>query len=395
MLHHQISKQRWQILSSLFFLGLISPSLTHGQIRFATFNVSLSRNTEGELADQLAAGNHEQITKIAAIIRTVRPDVILLNEFDYAGEQANTAVEHFQSNYLSKPVNNLEPMEYGYAYSNEVNTGIPSGMDLDGNGKTTDPTDCFGFGRHPGQYGMLVLSRFPLGKVRTFQKFLWKDMPRALLPTEPDTDKPYYSDSILEVFRLSSKSHWDIPVKTPQGEIHFLVCHPTPPVFDGPEDKNGTRNHDEIRFWAEYISPQTNSYITDDNGQRGGLNEDARFIIAGDLNADPIDGDSTHQAINQLLDNPLVRDPRPQSKGGLEASRLQAQINTTHRGKPGFDTGDFSDRSPGNLRIDYVLPDRKLKILGTGIFWPESNMASAKWISASDHRLVWLDIKVK
>lgn len=394
-MNYQISKQRWHILPALLFLCLISPNFTHGQIRFATFNASLSRNTGGELADQLAAGNHEQIKKIAAIIRTVRPDVILLNEFDYAGEQASRAVEHFQSNYLSRPVNNLKPIEYSYAYTNEVNTGIPSGMDLDGNGKTTDPTDCFGFGRHPGQYGMLVLSRFPLGKVRTFQKFLWKDMPGALLPIQPDSDKPFYSNATLEIFRLSSKSHWDVPVKTPQGEIHFLVCHPTPPVFDGPEDKNGTRNHDEIRFWADYISSQSNSYFIDDSGRRGGLSEDARFIIAGDLNADPIDGDSTNQAISLLLDNPLIRDPRPQSKGGIEAAQLQAKINTTHRGKPGLDTGDFSDRSPGNLRIDYVLPDRKLKILGTGVFWPESDLISAQWISASDHRLVWLDIKVR
>ena len=27
--------------------------------------------------------------------------------------------------------------------------------------------------------------------------------------------------------------------------VHFLTSHPTPPVFDGPEDRNGTRNGDE------------------------------------------------------------------------------------------------------------------------------------------------------
>ena len=123
---------------------LICPDFAHAQIRFATFNVSMNRNAAGELADQLAAGNNEQIANISSIIRTVRPDVILLNEFDFAGEQATTAVEHFQSNYLSQPIDGLEPIEFGYAYTNEVNTGIPSGLDLDGNGKTTDPTDCYG-----------------------------------------------------------------------------------------------------------------------------------------------------------------------------------------------------------------------------------------------------------
>jgi len=355
----------------------------------------MNRNSAGELGDQLAAGNNEQIANISSIIRTVRPDVILLNEFDFAGKQAGTAVEHFQSNYLSKPIDGLEPIEFDYAYTNEVNTGIPSGLDLDQNGKTTDPTDCYGFGRYPGQYGMVVLSRFPIGTVRTFQKFLWKDMPNALLPNQPDSGKPYYSDKILNVFRLSSKSHWDLPIKTPHGEIHFLVCHPTPPVFDGPEDKNGTRNHDEIRFWADYISPHRNSYIVDDAGQKGGLSHDTAFVIAGDLNADPIDGDSTNRAIHQLLEHPLIRDAKPQSKGGVEAAQVQGKVNATHKGKPAFDTGDFSDRSPGNLRIDYVLPARTLKISRHGIFWPTAKEPSAKWITGSDHRLVWLDIKVK
>ena len=60
----------------------------------------MNRSQKGELAEQLATGNNEQITKVAAIIRTVRPDVILLNEFDYAGAQAAESVSHFQSNYL-------------------------------------------------------------------------------------------------------------------------------------------------------------------------------------------------------------------------------------------------------------------------------------------------------
>jgi len=391
----QFLKPSWQVASTLFSLMLICPDFAQAQIRFATFNVSMNRNAAGELADQLAAGNNEQIANISSIIRTVRPDVILLNEFDFAGEQATTAVEHFQSNYLSQPIDGLEPIEFGYAYTNEVNTGIPSGLDLDGNGKTTDPTDCYGFGRYPGQYGMVVLSRFPIGKVRTFQTFLWKDMPRALLPTQPDSGKPYYSDEILNVFRLSSKSHWDVPIKTPQGEIRFLVCHPTPPVFDGPEDKNGTRNHDEIRFWADYISSRNNGYIVDDAGQQGGLSHDTAFVIAGDLNADPLDGDSTNRAIHQLLEHPLIRDTKPQSKGGVEAAQVQGKVNATHKGKPAMDTGDFSDRSPGNLRIDYVLPARTLKISGHGVFWPTAKEPSAKWLTGSDHRLVWLDIKVK
>ena len=59
----------------------------------------------------------------------------------------------------------------------------------------------------------------------------------------------------LEVVRLSSKSHWDVPVKVGGHTVHVLASHPTPPTFDGEEDRNGRRNHDEIRFWADYVSP--------------------------------------------------------------------------------------------------------------------------------------------
>ena len=53
--------------------------------------------------------------------------------------------------------------------------------------------------------------------------------------------------------------------------LHVLASHPTPPTFDGPEDRNGRRNHDEIRFWADYISPGQSGYIVDDEGRSGGI----------------------------------------------------------------------------------------------------------------------------
>ena len=36
--------------------------------------------------------------------------------------------------------------------------------------------------------------------------------------------------------------------------FHLLASHPTPPVFDGDEDRNGKRNHDEVRLIADYIN---------------------------------------------------------------------------------------------------------------------------------------------
>lgn len=47
---------------------------------------------------------------------------------------------------------------------------------------------------------MVLLSHFPIDPaVRTFQSFLWKDMPGALLPSDPDTGRPWYSEADLAV----------------------------------------------------------------------------------------------------------------------------------------------------------------------------------------------------
>ena len=176
--------------------------------------------------------------------------------------------------------------------------------------------DAWGFGLFPGQYGMAVYSTAPIDHraVRTFQLQLWSQMPDSLLPWD------YYGREIGKRLRLSSKSHWDVPVRTPAGVIHLLAAHPTPPVFDGPENRNGLRNHDEIRFWADYVSsPRQSSYIYDDEGVRGGLKPGERFVLVGDYNADPHDGGSLDGAINQLLDPPRVSTSvTPSSEGGAE-----------------------------------------------------------------------------
>jgi hypothetical protein len=57
-------------------------------------------------------------------------------------------------------------------------------------------------------------------------------------------------------------------VKVGGKTIHVLASHPTPPTFDGAEDRNGKRNHDEIRFWRDYISEKTSNYIYDDKGKK-------------------------------------------------------------------------------------------------------------------------------
>jgi hypothetical protein len=290
-------------------------------------------------------------------------------------------------------------IEFPFVYTAPVNTGEPSGMDLNQNARTNDPEDAYGYGKFPGQYGMAVLSRFPIDRsaVRTFQKLRWSTMPNPIMPAVDD--KPYYADKIWSELRIASKSFWDVPVKTPAGVLHVLGSHPTPPAFDGPEDRNGARNHDEIRLLADYLDNA--SYLIDDKGKRGGLREEASFVIVGDLNSDPQDGGSRSEAIRRVLAHPLVNSDRtPSSRGGVAATERQGQANKEHKGDPRFDTSDFNDRSVGNLRVDYALPSRTFEIADSGVFWPllesypESKQdALLECLRASDHHLVWVDLK--
>ncbi len=382
------------------------PGHGHGDrdVRFATYNASLNRSNAGDLLNDLRSGTNAQAGQVAEIIQRTRPDVLLINEFDFYED--GEAAELFRDNYLKVSQGDARPVDYPYYFVAPSNTGIPSGKDLDNSCDpdnscpATGPGDAFGFGFFPGQFGMVVYSKYPIDqrRVRTFQNFLWKDMPGAMLPDYPQTSDPddgWYSEDELDVFRLSSKSHWDIPIRIDRKKtVHFLVSHPTPPVFDGPEDRNGTRNFDEIRLWADYVSGKhRSSYIYDDEGRYGGLHPGASFVIAGDQNSDPLDGDSIAGSIQQLLDNPRINTSRtPSSRGAVEASRLQPG-NESHRSPPRFDTADFGE-PPGNLRADYVLPSRDLKIEDSAVFWPVLADPRSALITASDHRPVWVDIKL-
>jgi Endonuclease/Exonuclease/phosphatase family len=377
-------------LATLILLACATP-VVQGVIRFMTYNASLNRNAAGQFVAEISTPGAAQPAVIAEIIQRLRPDVLLINEFDYDP----TAVGLFQRNYMSIGQNGAQPIVYPYSYIAPSNTGIPSGFDLDNSGTIGGGNDAFGFGNFPGQFGMVVYSMYPIdySNVRTFQNFLWKDMPNNLIPT------PFYSPEEVNILRLSSKSHWDVPIVIGADIFHFLVSHPTPPVFDGPEDRNGRRNYDEIRFWADYISsPATSAYIYDDTGVRGGLAPGEKFVIAGDQNSDPVDGDSIKGSAQLLLNHPLINNGTiPTSLGAVEQSLLQGQANVNQTGDPKFDTADFSDNAPGNLRVDYVLPRVGTTITNSGVFWPLSSDPLFRLIGvfpfpSSDHKPVYIDI---
>lgn len=397
------------------------------QIRVATFNASLNRTTLGQLASNLATTGDTQARRIAEIIQRTAPDIILVNEFDYDASNPTgptSALTRFHDNYLAVSQNGQPALNYPYRYIAPSNTGVPTGAttvadgDFDNNGLIDTTTgdnnygnDCFGFGEFPGKYSFAVYSKYPIltAQIRSFQLFKWKDMPNANLPdnTSTPTPKDWYTAGELNIFRLSSKNHVDLPIELKPGHIlHLLASHPTPPAFDGAEDRNGKRNFDEIRLWADYVNNA--GYLVDDNGVSGGLDDDQRFIIVGDMNADPKDGDSVVvggvRAIDQLRNHPRVNAAfNPSSLGGPQQSQLQGGVNATHQGDPAFDTSDFFDGSggAGNLRVDHILPSKVgLNPVAGGVFWPRttdpgySALFTSGSTQATDHRLVWTDFAV-
>ncbi len=362
-------------------------------LRVATFNVSLNSDQAGGLIKQLE-GDRLPAKQVAAVIQRVRPDVLLLNEFDF--DEAGRAAHLFVERYLGDGQFGERAIEFPHRFDAPVNTGVPSGLDLTGDGTRTGAGDAWGFGNHPGQYGMLVLSRFPISveQVRTFQNLRWSAMPNALAPVAPASQQPWYSPEVWTQLRLSSKSHWDVRIETPLGPLHLLAAHPTPPVFDGPEDRNGRRNSDEIRLWSDYLSDAPAAWLCDDAGRCGGLAQDARFVIVGDYNADPAEGDSVPGAITQLLEHPRVlRYPAPVSGGATiyEAERFDAA--RVRRTPAEQSTAAFGPRI-GSMRVDYVLPSTDFDVVRSGVFWPPPEHPEAQWLKASDHRMVWVDLRL-
>jgi endonuclease/exonuclease/phosphatase family metal-dependent hydrolase len=379
------------------------------RIRVATYNIEDLRTEE--LMDPGA----ERLRAAAATIQRLRPDILVINEIPYdqegapdwqEGQTAGSNAQRFSENFLATSQGDALDPVLMEALMAPVNTGIASGHDLDNDGtiQSTYPPlpplgqdsrsaegrayggDAWGFGTYPGQYGMAILVRHPLqirrDLVRTFQTLLWSRMPGALAPIDPESGENWYSPREWAAFRLASKSFWDVPVRLPNGsEVSFLLSHPSPPAFDGPEKRNQKRNHDEIRFWADYLDGA--DYIVDDAGRPGDLAAEALFVIVGDMNADPDEGGSLDNPIQRLiLDHPRVQ--------GEFVPRAQETPGTLGGGE--LDPDDTSDWGQLGMRVDYVLPSAGIEILGGAVVRPDSG--SSGFVHVSDHFVVYLDLSV-
>ncbi|MEM9966844.1 MAG: endonuclease/exonuclease/phosphatase family protein [Pseudomonadota bacterium] len=303
----------------------------------ASFHTELSREGPGLLLRDILSGTDEQVQAVIEAISEIDADIIALQSIDYDLE--GRALQALGQDALN----------YKYYYSAPPNAGRATELDLDGDGRRGGPGDAQGYGTFYGQSGLAILSRFPIetSAVQNFTGLLWKDLPDALLPM---TQKgPYPSAEAQNHQRLASKNALAVPIRHPNfGVITILTFHATPPVFDGPEDRNGRRNHDEVAFWLHFL-----------NGAIG-IAPRGKFILAGNANLDPKRGEGRKQALHNLLSHPLLQDP------------LKYQT-TVHWKKL------------GDMRVDYLLPSRDWRVVRAQV--------AALHPAASRHRLIWVDLE--
>ncbi|KLV04618.1 succinyl-CoA synthetase subunit alpha [Photobacterium aquae] len=424
------------------------------EVKIATYNLSFDRKTFDALVAEMqvtpaqqtklvaayldgsisaeeksTAEKVIQIRNVAAIIQKNRPDVLMMAEYNNDGTGENkAALEGFQKNYLSVAQSldgaggpaNLEPIVYPYAESYATNTGLLSEFDLDNNGVAGQmPGDAWGFGVYHGQYAFALMSKYKIdtANTRTFQEFKWKDMDGVQMPTITICDKPskipagmncgddWYTAEEWQQVRLSSKNHVDAPIIIPTEKgnevVHLLMSHPTPPVFD--TGKNKQQNAAEVEFWHHYI--QGKDYFYDDAGKQGGLPANAKFVMMGDQNLDPLSGDGISSVMQALHDDPRVNQEVmngalfPTSYGATEHAVAQ---NSDHP-VPNRMTSTFG------LAVDYALPSANLNVVDSGVYWAASyeeghRLFIDKRIDdvdgnkvpgegkdvSSDHRMIWI-----
>lgn len=315
-------------------------------IRVATYNVELHRKGPGLMLRDILRGD-DRARAVARAVAATSPDILVLQGVDYDLDLHGIRA--------LRDVLSAHGTDYPELFALRPNTGLATDFDLNGDGRRNEAEDAQGYGHFEGQRGMAILSRWPIlqDETQDFSTLLWKDLPGANLPEVDGT--PFPSQGAHDAQRLSSTGHWIVPIAVPDRPVSLLAYAATPPVFDGPEDRNGLRNADETLLWEHVLSGDL------------GRAPAGRFFVVGNANLDPERGEGRHHAIRKLIENPLLQDPRPLSDSGSA------------------DTVDWPEPNPGNLRVSYVLPSIDWLVLGSGVHWTDDP-------DTPRHKLVWVDV---
>jgi hypothetical protein len=295
-------------------------------VRLATWHGDFSRKGPGLLLVDLGKAPPD----LGPILSTA-PDVLLLTDIDY---DAGFAALGGLRDLLVQ-----QGLTYPHLFALRPNTGMQTDVDIDGDGYRGGPRDAQGFGWFSGQGGMGLLSRYPVHLLADHSAVLWKDVPDSAIAGD---------DPAHEIQRLSTTAHWALGLDTPGGPLTLLTLAATPPVFDGPEDRNGRRNRDEVLLWVHVL-----------DGKLGPPLPQGPVALIGNLNLDPVRGNGLHKVAQGMLAHPRLQDPMPGSE-------------------------TVTWESTGPMRVSYVLPDRALAVGDSGVTPPVPGLGP--------HGLIWVDV---
>lgn len=236
------------------------------------------------------------------------------------------------------------------------NSGMATGLDLDGDGRRGTPDDAQGWGPFAGAGAIALLSRLPLveGSLIDHSARLWRDLPGARLPMVDGRAFP--DDAVFAVQRLSSTGHWEVTLDTSMGPLTLWTWHAGPPVFGGRHGRNRARNADENGFWLRRL-----------DGVFGPRPD--HFVLLGGANLDAEGGDGDGTIMAALLAQPALQDPAPRAP-------------LPQGGEASLATAIWPD-GPGALRVDYLLPSANLRVHQSGLLWPPGG---------GRHALLWVDL---
>ena len=338
----------------------------------------------------------------------VEPDILVLNEIDHDYEQAirvsistpgafGTSISPQETKTSICRTALRWPTTPAF-FQGSISMATATSPD-DDRGTRDHGNDSLGYGTYPGEYSMAVLSRFPMleDESRTFQKLLWKDLPGHHIPPGlllggGSAKRSDCRASLTGIYRSTLMA--GLCISSFSSDAAGLRRR-------GRQERR--RNFDEIKLWVEYLELETN--LTDDQGVGGGYRSSDPFVIVGDLNAAPlVEGrrardrfasrsmTGRRQSINCSSIRAFRTAGRSLTSRGASITGRRRRISQDLRGSSERSTSVFGQ----GARIDYILPSKNLEIAG-GVFWPspDEDPEGASWADdASDHRLVWLDIRI-
>lgn len=328
------------------------------------------------LVGELAGGNHSKARTVAETAQVNEPDVLVLTGISY--DEDGRIAEILKDQYLASGQNGQAGQNYPHVFAAPSNSGIDSGVDLDGDGTVGGPGDAMGYGQYPGEEGMIIFSKEPLDteNARTFQEFLWKDLPGSSLE---EGDFTQAEESIL---RLASTSLWDVPVLVDGSPVHIVASATAAPAE--PSTADVARSEDMAELISDYVASEA-WYLYDDEGGEGGIAPGADAVVVGEPSLSDEDG------LHQLTDHSVLEDPAP-----------EAVTETSLQSRPGpiSQTDALATRwvdGGEDQRASVALPSGGLDVSGSGIFWPGEGEFGYETVDPAvtrslNDRLVWLDI---